>query len=35
MSFSTTLKAIHMDIVCIPSAYREASARFGVAIGAK
>ena len=31
----STLKAIHVDLVYIPSAYREASARFGVAIGAK
>jgi uncharacterized membrane protein YeaQ/YmgE (transglycosylase-associated protein family) len=31
----STLKAIYMDLVYIPSAYREASARFGVAIGAK
>jgi hypothetical protein len=32
---ASTLKAIHVDLVYIPSAYREASARFGVAIGAK
>jgi hypothetical protein len=31
----STLKAIHVDLVYIPSAYRQASARFGVAIGAK
>jgi uncharacterized membrane protein YeaQ/YmgE (transglycosylase-associated protein family) len=32
---ASTLKAIHVDLVYIPAAYREASARFGVAIGAK
>jgi uncharacterized membrane protein YeaQ/YmgE (transglycosylase-associated protein family) len=30
-----TLKSIYLDLVYIPAAYREASARFGVAIGAK
>ena len=30
-----SLKTIHVDLVYIPSAYRQASARFGVAVGAK
>jgi uncharacterized membrane protein YeaQ/YmgE (transglycosylase-associated protein family) len=32
---ASTLKAINIDFVYIPSAYRQASARFGVAVGAK
>jgi uncharacterized membrane protein YeaQ/YmgE (transglycosylase-associated protein family) len=32
---AATLKAINLDLVYLPSPYREESARFGVAIGAK
>jgi uncharacterized membrane protein YeaQ/YmgE (transglycosylase-associated protein family) len=32
---ATKLKAIHVDLAYIPSPYRQESARFGVAIGAK
>ena len=32
---AATLKAIHLDLVYLPAPYREETARFGVAIGAK